>query len=106
MSSDYHQKLQTEFADKLLAIQDEARQLLSPMAWFLLTSALCSLGETSVTVLPSLSHSHSTIDGLGPTYKDSLARLPDRERSIIQSFYRQFVDSLSYGRPSHLDLRD
>lgn len=104
--SDYHSKLQVEFATKLRSISDEAGHRLSVVGWFLLMSAICSLGEPSVTVFPTLSHSHSRIDGLGPTYKESLSRLPQGERDTIQELYRRFVDGLSYGKPTMADLRD
>lgn len=106
MTDTYHSKLQAEFAAKLLALQDEARLRLSPIGWFLLTSALCRMGEPSVTVLPKLGHSRSTIEGLGATYRESLAGLSENERDIIQALYRRFVDSLSYGTPTMADLKD
>lgn len=104
--TDYHHKLQDEFAVKLLAIQDAARRQLSPIGWFLLTSAICSLGETSRTVYPSLSHSRTRIEELGPTYKVAFGRLEKSEQDTIQAFYRQFVDSLSYGKPTRSQLMD
>ncbi len=106
MTDSYHAKQQAEFASKLLALQVEAMQRLSPLGWFLLTSAVCRMGEPSVTVFPKLSHSHSAIDGLGDTYRESLAGLSEAERSTIQELYRRFTDSLSYGRPTMTDLRD
>lgn len=102
----YRVKQQLEFATKLLAIQKKAVDLLSPVGWFLLTSALCRMGEPSVTVFPSLSHSRSAIERLGPTYVATLASLSEQERAIIQTLYRQFVNDLSYGKPSTADLRD
>jgi hypothetical protein len=103
---DYHVGLQTEFAGKLQAIQNEASLSLSPVGWFLLMSALCSLGEPSKVVFPKLGHSRSGIEGLGETYKKSFSGLSDAEKQKIQYLFRKFVDSLSYGYPSHLDLRD
>lgn len=104
--TDYHHKLQFEFATKLQPIEDEAAHRLSVMGWFLLMSAICSLGETSKTVFPALSHSHTKIRELGPTYKESLNRLPKHEQDTIQELYRRFVDSLSYGKPNPLYLKD
>jgi hypothetical protein len=100
----YNLTQQEEFAAKLLALQDEAQRSLSPMGWFLLTSALCSLGETSRTVYPALSHSHTRIEGLGPTYKAAYDILPKEQRESIQWLYSRFVDSLSYGRPTPRSL--
>ena len=104
--TEYHHKLQFEFASKLQPIGDEAAHRLSVLGWFLLISAICSLGEPSKTVFPTLSHSHSKIEELGPTYKESLVKLPKNERDTIQELYRRFVDSLSYGKPTLADLRD
>jgi hypothetical protein len=102
----YNLTQQEEFAAKLLELQNEAQRSLSPMGWFLFTSALCSLGEPSRTIYPALSHSRTKIEGLGPTYKAAYGILPNEQREAIQRFYSQFVDSLSYGHPTPGDLRD
>jgi hypothetical protein len=103
---DYSLEQQTEFGSKLWFISDVAAKTLSRVGWFLLMSAICKMGEPTKTVFPKLSHGLRSIEELGPTYKKSLAQLPESEQEQIQGFYRKFTDSLSYGYPDHNALRD
>lgn len=99
-------KQQSEFAIKLINIMGESMASLSVTGWFLLTSAICRLGDPAITVFPKLSHSGGTIEGLGPTFKETYQQLSKAEKDRIQFIYRRFVDSLSYGNPTLNDLRD
>lgn len=97
---------QAEIAAKLQEIQAEATGRLSATGWFLLVAAIISLPEPTKTPFPKLSHSESRIGSLGPTYRLSFERLTKDEKETIQFLYRRFIDSLSYGQPSVVDLMD
>lgn len=104
--NEYNQKLFSEFAFKALEVMQLALFAITPTQMFLLNAAICSLGEPTITIFPKLSHSAEVIRRLGPTYREIYDTLKPAEQEKIQYWFKRFLDRLSYGAPSHLDLRD